>query len=240
LGEKPTPPELLDWLANELVRGEWRLKPIHRLIMTSSVYMQSTAWDQKRDDIDPDNHLLWRRAPRRLEAEILRDSIMNTAGSLNRELYGPSVKPWVSNDAIDTGSTKKWPTNVKDGPATWRRSIYVFMRRSMRLPFFEIFDVPDAMQSRGNREETTVATQALLLLNNEFVRDQTKHFAVRVTGHAGKDPRPIVEHAYWLALSRAPTPAEIDLGVEFLLSEGQSTESSCHLLFTLNEVIYVD
>ncbi|MFP6874898.1 MAG: DUF1549 and DUF1553 domain-containing protein [Verrucomicrobiales bacterium] len=254
VGDEPIHPELLDWLAGELVRGGWRLKPIHHLIMSSSVYMQNTQWDQKRHGINPGNDLLWRRQPRRLEAEILRDSIMNTAGTLNRNLYGPSVKPWVSNDAIKTGSTNKWPTNVKDGPGTWRRSIYVFMRRSMRVPFFEIFDVPDAMQSRGVREQTTVATQALLLLNNEFVRDQAVHFAARVVAAAkntaataeGVAPggdgnmRSIVEEAYWLALSRPPTREEIDLSIDLLGKDGQSIENFCHILFTLNEFVYVD
>ena len=237
VGDKPTHPGLLDWLAGELIRADWRLKPIHRLIMTSAVYTQDTAWDKKRHGIDPGNKLLWRRQPRRLQAEILRDSIMNTAGSLNRQLFGPSIKPWVSKDAIKTGSTNKWPTNVKDGPKTWRRSIYVFMRRSMRVPFFETFDVPDAMSSRGVREKTTVATQALLLMNNEFVRKQAELFARRLEG---KEPRIAVEEAYWLALSRQPTEEEIKLSLELINSEGQSLANFCHILFTLNEFIYVD
>jgi len=240
VGDKPTHPELLDWLAGELVRAGWRLKPIHRLIMTSAVYTQDTTWDEKRHGIDPDNKLLWRRQPRRVQAEILRDSIMNTAGTLNRQLFGPSIKPWVSKDAIKTGSTNKWPTNVKDGPKTWRRSIYVFMRRSMRVPFFETFDVPDAMSSRGVREKTTVATQALLLMNNEFVRKQAEHFAARLGRLEDKDPRVAVEEAYWLALSRKPTEEEIKLSLELINSEGQSLANFCHILFTLNEFIYVD
>ncbi len=240
LGEKPTHPKLLDWLARELIRHDWRLKTIHRLILRSAVYTQSTKWDRARHEIDPENSLIWRRRPRRLEAEILRDSIMNTAGTLNRTLYGPSIKPWVSNDAINTGSTNKWPTNVKDGPNTWRRSVYVFMRRSMRVPFFETFDTPDAMSSRGKREETTVPTQALLLLNNEFVRGQAAHFAKRVSPNEGEDRARIVENAYWLAFSRAPTDDEREMGVEFISSEGQSVENFCHLLLTLNEFIYVD
>ena len=240
VGDRPSHPALLDWLAGELIRAGWRLKPIHHLIMTSAVYMQNTTWDRERHDIDPDNQLLWRRRPQRLQAEILRDSIMNTAGTLNRQLFGPSVKPWVSNDAIKTGSTNKWPTNVKDGPGTWRRSIYVFMRRSMRVPFFETFDVPDAMQSRGVREETTVATQALLLLNNEFVRAQAKQFAARLERLEAKEHRSIVEHAYWLALSRAPTQRELDLSLGLLESKGQSVTDFCHILFALNEFIYVD
>mgnify|MGYP002819159480 FL=1 len=215
--------------------------------MTSATYMQSTRWDHRRNELDPGNQLLWRRQPQRLEAEILRDSIMHTAGTLNRKLYGPSIKPWVSSDAIKTGSTNKWPVNVKDGPATWRRSIYVFMRRSMRVPFFETFDVPDAMQSRGVREQTTVPTQALLLLNNKFVRNQAGHFASRVVNAVGElDPgnpdrlRAIVEEAYWLALSRSPTETEITLGSGLLSEDGQSVENFCHILLTLNEFAYVD
>ena len=241
VGEKPTHPELLDWLAKELISKDWKIKSIHKLIMKSSTYMQTVKWDQSRYEIDPENKLFWRKEPRRLEGEIIRDSIMNTAGTLNRKMFGPSVKPWVSKDAINTGSTNKWPVNVKDGPDTWRRSIYVFMRRSMRVPFFEVFDVPDGMQSRGVRELTTVPTQALMLMNNQFVRDQASHFANRIRKAVGNDNlKHIVEEAYWLALSRSPTNEELSSSVELLSTEGQSLENFCHILFTLNEFCYVD
>ena len=241
VGEKPSHPELLGWLAGELIRTGWSLKSMHRLIMSSAVYRQGTQWDEKRHAIDPENKLLWRRNPRRMEGEIIRDSIMNSAGTLNRKMYGPSVKPWVSKDAINTGSTNKWPVNVKDGPATWRRSIYVFMRRSMRVPFFEVFDVPDSMQSRGVRELTTVPTQALMLLNNKFVRGQADHFAARIKESVdASDKRSVIEEAYWLALSRAPTEEEVRLSSELLAKEGQSIENFCHIIFTLNEFSYVD
>ena len=241
VGEKPTHPELLDWLAQELINKDWKIKSIHKLIMKSSTYMQTLKWDQPRYEIDPENKLFWRKEPRRLEGEIIRDSIMNTAGTLNRKMFGPSVKPWVSKDAINTGSTNKWPVNVKDGPDTWRRSIYVFMRRSMRVPFFEVFDVPDGMQSRGVRELTTVPTQALMLMNNQFVRDQASHFSNRIRKAVGNDNlKHIVEEAYWLALSRSPTDEELSSSVELLSTEGQSLENFCHILFTLNEFCYVD
>ena len=241
VGEKPTHPELLDWLAQELINKDWKIKSIHKLIMKSSTYMQTVKWDQPRYEIDPENKLFWRKEPRRLEGEIIRDSIMNTAGTLNRKMFGPSVKPWVSKDAINTGSTNKWPVNVKDGPNTWRRSIYVFMRRSMRVPFFEVFDVPDGMQSRGVRELTTVPTQALMLMNNQFVRDQASHFSNRIRNAVGNDNlKHIVEEAYWLALSRSPTDEELSSSVELLSTEGQSLENFCHILFTLNEFCYVD
>ena len=241
VGEKPSHPQLLEWLSAELIRKDWSLKDMHRLIMLSAVYRQGTQWDEKRHAIDPGNKLLWRKRPRRMEGEIIRDSIMNSAGTLNRKMYGPSVKPWVSNDAIRTGSTNKWPANVKDGPATWRRSIYVFMRRSMRVPFFEIFDVPDAMQSRGVREQTTVPTQALMLLNNEFVRAQAGRFASRIKESIDpSEKRSVIEEIYWSALSRPPTEEEVKLSSELLAKEGQSIENLCHILFTLNEFSYVD
>ncbi|MDC0200817.1 DUF1549 and DUF1553 domain-containing protein [Verrucomicrobia bacterium] len=241
VGEKPSHPELLEWLAGELIRTGWNLKSMHRVIMSSAVYRQGTQWDEKRHAIDPENKLLWRRTPRRMEGEIIRDSLMNSAGTLNRKMYGPSVKPWVSKDAINTGSTNKWPVNVKDGPATWRRSIYVFMRRSMRVPFFEVFDVPDSMQSRGVRELTTVPTQALMLLNNKFVRGQANHFAARIKEAVDvSDKRSVIEEAYWSALSRSPTEEEVKLSSELLAKEGQSIENFCHILFTLNEFSYVD
>jgi hypothetical protein len=241
VGEKPSHPELLEWLAGELIRTDWNLKAMHRLIMSSAVYRQGTQWDENRHAIDPENKLLWRMKPRRMEGEIIRDSIMSSAGTLNRKMYGPSIKPWVSKDAINTGSTNKWPVNVKDGPATWRRSIYVFMRRSMRVPFFEVFDVPDSMQSRGVRELTTVPTQALMLLNNKFVRGQANHFAARIKESVdASDKRSVIEEAYWVALSRAPTDEEVKLSSELLAKEGQSIENFCHVLFTLNEFSYVD
>ena len=118
----------------------------------------------------------------------------------------------------------------------------------MRVPFFETFDVPDAMQSRGVREKTTVATQALLLLNNQFVRQQAAHFAERVKEASKAHPnenlpgqlRAIVEEAYWLAFSRKPTETEIALGTELMSEEGQTIENFCHILLTLNEFVYVD
>jgi len=118
----------------------------------------------------------------------------------------------------------------------------------MRVPFFETFDVPDAMQSRGVREKTTVATQALLLLNNQFVRQQAAHFAKRVMGLTKasatnplpEEQRDIVEESYWLAFSRKPTETEIKLGVELMSQEGQTVENFCHTLLTLNEFSYVD
>ena len=114
------------------------------------------------------------------------------------------------------------------------------MRRSMRVPFFETFDVPDAMQSRGAREQTTVSTQALLLLNNAFVRGQAEQFSQRLTTPADRGPREMVEEAYWLTLSRPPTEHELELSVQLLAGQDQTVANFCHILFTLNEFLYVD
>jgi hypothetical protein len=244
LGELPTHPELLDWLAGELIRSGWQLKHLHKLIVTSAVYKQDTTWDNERGALDPQNRLFWRRRPLRLEAEILRDAILNSAGTLNRSQRGPSVKPWISPDAIATGSTAKWPTDVEDGPATWRRSVYIFTRRSMRVPFLEVFDAPDVMASIGRRDETTVAPQALFVLNNPFVRAQAEHFARRVRLIAREDSRAAVAWVYWLALSRPPSDDELRLSFEFLTADRVGNEDGlvdlCHAIWTLNEFIYVD
>ena len=110
----------------------------------------------------------------------------------------------------------------------------------MRVPFFETFDVPDAMQSRGSREQTTVSTQALLLLNNAFVRGQAEQFAGRLAKTGKTEPRQMVEEAYWLTLSRPPTEHEVELSVELLAGKDQTIANFCHILFTLNEFLYVD
>ncbi|MEM7233454.1 MAG: DUF1553 domain-containing protein, partial [Planctomycetota bacterium] len=232
-------PRLLDWLAATLIAYDWNLKPLHRLIMSSAVYRQDTSDNGKDYGRDPENIYLARWTPRRLEAESIRDSILHAAGTLNTKIGGPSVKPWISRDAIETGSTKKWPVNVKDGPKTWRRAIYIFMRRSMRMPFLEVFDTPDAMSSRGKRVTTTVAPQALLLLNNRFVREHAEKFAAAISKEASDD-KASVERAYWRALSRAPSSNELELSLEFIRSEGQSLANLCHALMTLNEFVYVD
>ena len=222
-GAPPTHPELLDYLARRLVEGGWKLKPIHRLIMTSAVYMQSAAADANQLKVDPENQWLARRRPLRLPAEIVRDSLLAVSGCLNRQFYGASVKPWIPSDAISTGSTKKWPENVKDGPDTWRRSVYIYAKRSMLMPMMQAFDFPDCTKSSAVRNTTTIAPAALLLMNNEFIRDQAKHFAERVekkSAAAGSEQQ--VREVYRIALSRAATAAELELGVAFLKNQALS------------------
>ncbi|HEV3027506.1 MAG TPA: DUF1553 domain-containing protein, partial [Planctomycetota bacterium] len=147
-GDPPSHPELLEWLASELVRGGWQLKPIHKLILTSGVFQQSTELAPGGSKKDPDNRLLWRRDPHRLEAEAIRDSLLAVGGLLDRRMYGPGT--------LDEGMT--------------RRSIYFFIKRSRLIPMMMVFDAPEPLVSQGGRPTTTIAPQALLFMNSPLVR----------------------------------------------------------------------
>jgi len=244
-GDKPSHPELLDYLAQELIRSGWRLKTIHRMIVTSAAYRLSTRVDENAAKVDPDNRLLSRRRPMRIEAEILRDSILAVSGSLNRQMYGPGVRPPIPPEATLTRSRDKWPKDAVDGPETWRRSVYIFNKRAIRYPWLETFDAPDGILSCGLRVPTTVPTQSLALLNDSFVRKQADIFAARLVALAPVSSRERVERAYQIALGRRPSPAELDHSLTFLSAPEGGTEIDrltdfSHTLITLNEFFYVD
>ena len=260
-GEPPTHPELLDWLAAELVRSGWRLKSLHKLILMSAVYQQSAAYDERRAKLDPGNRLWWRREPVRLEAEVLRDSILSVSGALNRTLYGPPVKPRMDPDAIVFADARydQWPKDVKEGPATWRRSIYIFTKRSNLFPFLQTFDAPRAIGSCSRRDLTTVPTQGLALLNDAFMREQARLFAERVLWESAADPASRVAGVYALALGRKPNANESGKATAFVKDQAKqyqddlgsdSTSLSrssvsaltdfCQVLLASNEFSYVD
>jgi len=260
-GEAPTHPELLDWLASELIRSGWQLKRLHKLILMSAVYQQSGAYDENRAKVDPANRLWWRREPVRLEAEILRDSILSVSGTLNRKLYGPAVKPHMDPDAIYNADARydQWPKDVKEGPATWRRSIYVFTKRSNLFPFLQTFDAPRAIGSCARRDVTTVPTQGLTLLNDAFMREQAWLFAERVLWESGADTLSRVTRAYELALGRKPNQIELRKAAAFLKDQAKqyqddlgsdSTSPSrsavsaitdfCQVLLASNEFSYIN
>ncbi len=234
-GDRPSHPELLDWLAGELIRNGWRLKPLHKLIMTSAVYMQGASHDEAKAGVDPENRLWWHRRAVRLEAEAIRDAMLAVSGCLNPERGGPGVHPWVHPDAIATGSTHKWPEGVKDGPETWRRSVYVFVKRSVVMPMFEAFDVTDATASCARRATTTTPPQALALLNNAFVRDQAGHFAERLRREAGVSPVAQIVRAYQLALARPPGQQELDASLDFLKQQAGRYEQDARRVATEDE-----
>jgi hypothetical protein len=220
-GERPTHPELLDWLAGEFIRGGWKLKPIHKLIMTSAVYTQASEPNTAGLKLDPKNHLYGRYPTRRLEAEAVRDAILAASGSLDPTMYGPGT--------LDQSSP--------------RRSVYLTVKRSNLIPFLQLFDAPEAIQSTGRRQATTAATQALALMNSPFVRQRAEKLAQLVKPKTPMELARSVEDAYLRAVGRRPAPAERDRVVEFIRATPASDlalADFCQALLCSNEFVYVD
>lgn len=225
-GEAPTHPELLDYLASELIKNGWQLKPIHKLIMTSAVYMQSNQVNPENLKIDPQNRLWWRHPTRRLEAEAIRDNLLAVSGTLDLKMFG---------------------VGTLDGNSP-RRSIYLTVKRSQMIPLLQMFDVPEALQSIGERSVTTVPTQSLAFMNSPFVRGAAQKLAVRVRAKSDVDS---IENAYLIALGRYPSDGERNRMRSFIEQQTESYGKSpqareqavvdfCQVLLCLNEFIYVD
>ena len=226
LGSRPSHPRLLDWLAAQLIRGGWKIKPIHRLILGSSTYRQSSARELAAAAEDTDNNLLWEYRPRRLEAEIIRDHLLSVAGVLRNDMFGRS---------ISIGNYKK---SEDDRPESWRRSIYLQVHRAVRHPTLSLFDPPDSERSDGARTSASSPESALFALNAPFLWTLSSHFAKRIEKEAGEDMVNRIEHAYMLALCRPPRENEIEIGLQFLRS-GNTLTDYAHMIFGLNEFIYV-
>jgi hypothetical protein len=252
-GDRPSHPELLDWLATEFVKRGWSWKAMHRLILLSNTYRQSSSFNEQAAALDPENRLLWRMNPRRLEAEPLRDSILAVSGKLNPEMFGPGIYPRIDPDVINTGSRPRWPLNAKDDHDVWRRSVYIFVKRSVILPLIEVFDCPATVVSGPSRAVSTVSPQALALMNNEFVLRQARFFAERAAKEAGADKRAQVIRAFEIALNRRPNAKEIEWSLSFLKSQAEGyargkdeePETSalrdfCHAIINLSEFVYID
>jgi hypothetical protein len=257
-GDRPSYPELIEWLAADLVSHGWKLKRLHRMILLSATYRQSAAFDAAKAKIDPDNRFLWRMRPRRLEAEVLRDAMLVAGGVMYRKMYGPAFKPPIPADAMVARNLQSpYPKNVREGAEERRRSVYMFHKRVIPYPLFQAFDAPDAQQCTGRRNVTTVAPQALALLNDPFVRTRAGDFANRLLKDTDGDPARVIDRAYQLAFGRPPTKSERDAGVEFLAQQNrersardpkqprdeirrQALTDYCQVLFGLNEFIYVD
>ncbi len=180
MGEPPSHPELLDWLAVEFVERGWSMKAMHKLMLTSAAYQMASIDMQANMAIDPENRLLWRMPRVRLEAEIIRDQILAVSGSLDQTVGGPSIFPYIDPDLFEKSSNRDWRGKPDSDPTTWRRSLYVFSKRSIRYPMFETFDQPNLVNSTDRRNRTTIAPQALILMNNPMVRFQAGQFAERV------------------------------------------------------------
>ncbi len=217
-GEKPSHPELLDWLARRFIADGWSLKKMHRLMLTSAAYRQSSTADAERLAADRENKFVWRFAPRRLEAEIIRDSLLGVSGLLDRRMYGPGT--------LDANQR--------------RRGIYFTVKRSQLVPMLQVFDCPDALSGLAERSATTIAPQALLLLNNDLVRLAADGLAKRAEGAT---PEARIRKACELALGRVPDPAEIDAGMAFVNARGgdeAAWRDYCQVLLCLNEFVFVE
>jgi hypothetical protein len=226
-GARPTHPELLDYLAGELIRSEWRLKPVHRLILESAAYQQGGAFDEARAAADPDNRLWWRVPPRRLEGETIRDAILEVGGTRDPRMFGPG--------SLDENQP--------------RRSIYFMVKRSQLIPVMTVFDAPEPLVSQGSRSSTTVAPQALALMNHAPFRRAARGLALRL---AEKPIEDAVSEAYGLCLSRPPTGDELSAAVDFIRRQEsayaagsaldareRAVSDFTHVLFCLNEFLYL-
>jgi hypothetical protein len=235
-GERPTHPELLDWLASEFVERGWSVKAMHRLMLNSRAYRMSS--DDRPDGVaaDPENRLLWRQARTRLEGEVLRDSILAVAGTLDTRIGGPGIHPYIDPSLWAGSSGRTWPGKPNTDPETWRRSVYIFQKRTIQVPMMELFDAPNGIVSCARRNRSTIATQALILMNNDFVLDQAKRFAARLEREAGDDRAAQVNLAFELALSRPPSAKELAESTAFLKS-GSLTDFA-QTIFSLNEFSY--
>ncbi len=222
-GEAPSHPELLDYLAAELIRNGWKLKPIHKLIVTSAAYQQSSARDEAKAKADPENKFVWRQPVRRLQAEVIRDSILAVGGRLNTTMYGAG-------------------TLSEESP---RRSIYFTMKRSKLIPSLVVFDAPDGTTAVGDRPNTTVAPQALHLMNNVHVRAAAYGLAKRASNDGKATDTESVTGAYKIALCREPSKDELADALAFLKPHtGAARETAladlCQVLFCLNEFLYAE
>jgi hypothetical protein len=238
MGEKPSHPELLDWLAVEFVERGWSIKAMHRLMMTSEAYQMSTTDIAANLKADPENRLFWRMPRQRLEGEIIRDQMLAVAGTLDPTLGGPNVFPYIDPDLFEKSSKRDWPGKPDDDPSTWRRSLYVFSKRSIRYPFFETFDQPNLVNSVDRRNRSTVAGQALILMNNAAVVVQARKFAERLGRDAGPDAAAQVTRGFQLALGRPPDKDELAQSVAFVTGSERGLAEFCHVLFNLNEFVY--
>lgn len=239
MGMRPTHPELLDYLANEFVASGFRMKPIHRLILLSNTYQQASAANPPKlaTEKDPANKLLWQFPRRRLDAEQLRDTMLAASGMLNSRRFGPSVIVPIEPELVNLlYKPSQWAV-TPDASEHMRRSIYVFHKRNMRLPFLEVFDSPDALLSCARRESSTHAPQGLELLNGTVTQQVSEAMAKRLAKEAGPSRSKQIDHAFRLALSRPPNQKEREASLRFLSSS--PLREFALALFASNDFLYV-
>ena len=265
-GTAPSHPALLDWLATEFVARGWGLKTMHRLLVSSATYRQSSTPEPQARDDDPENSLFTRMTRRRLEGEAVRDALLAVSGRLDERVGGPSVFPELPPGVQTRGG---WTVSTAEADRN-RRSVYVFVRRNLKYPMFDAFDSPDTNTTCPERNVTVNAPQALMLLNSGLVLGEARSFAGRLLATADdrNDPAALVTAAYRLAFGRVPTPDELSKGSAFLQDQpgllsaraddpkaldlpepmpdsygparGAALVDYCHVLLNLNEFVFVD
>jgi hypothetical protein len=232
-GGRPSHPELLDWLAAELVEHGWSLKHIQRLILTSATYQQSSRFDAKANAADGSDRLLWRFLPRRLEAEPLRDAILAVSGRLDLRMGGPGFDLFAPN----TNYVKVYATKTKFEAGDFRRMVYQNKPRSELDTLFGAFDCPDAGQIQPRRTVSTTPLQALNLLNSAFLLEQSAALAGRLQREAGPAVPAQIQRAYTLAFARPAEPDEIAAAEKLIGAHG--LPAFCRALYNANEFITI-
>ena len=257
MGEPPIHPELLDWLAGELQDKGWSLKHLHRLIVTSAAYRRSSQWDETAARVDPENTLLWRFTPHRLEAEPIRDAVLAVSGNLNHTFGGPSVMPPIEKAVLAGQSRPGNGWTVSSPHEAARRSVYVHVKRTLRLPELELNDAADPNDACPRRPVTTTAPQALSMINARFMHDQARLFAQRLIKERSTDRDAQIQRAFELALERPARPAELVDAKAFLAEHeemvrqrpaekdrldpaGEALRAFCLILLNANEFVSID
>ncbi|MEP6755398.1 MAG: PSD1 and planctomycete cytochrome C domain-containing protein [Chthonomonadales bacterium] len=247
-GSKPTHPELLDWLAGEFVNGGWKMKPLHKMILMSSAYRMSSTAEKTALAKDPENDLFWRFDMRRLQAEELRDSILAVNGSLNPKMFGPSIYTTIPKEVLAGQSMPGagWGHSTPEEEA--RRSVYIYVKRSLITPIIAAFDGPETDFTCPVRFATTQPTQALSTLNSTFINESARMFRDNLAKNAGPDMEKQVKLALWRVMQREPNAKEIDRGIRMInstkeryhVSSDEAMLRFCVVALNLNEFIYLD
>ena len=241
MGQKPSHPEMLDYLANQFVAGGWKIKPMHKMLVMTNAYRQSShsPIEKAAEEVDPENKLLWRYERRRLEAEEMRDSMLAASGLLNNKMGGPGVIVPVEKELVNfLYKPSQW--SVTQGEKEHdRRSVYLLAKRNLRLPFMEVFDAPDLQSSCARRESSTHAPQALELLNGDMSNRMAQALAARLEREAGADASKRVSLAYLLTAGREPSAKERELALAYLKSNSSLREFALTML-NLNAFLYVE
>ncbi|HYI93723.1 MAG TPA: DUF1549 and DUF1553 domain-containing protein [Bryobacteraceae bacterium] len=244
MGTPPSNRDLLDYLGNQFVAGGWKLKPIHKMILMSNAYRQSSISPIEKIAMkkDANNDLLWKFSHRRLEAEELRDSMLAISGRLNPKSGGPSVLVPIEPELVKMLKRPQYWVTTRDKSEHDRRTMYMIYKRNLRLPFLEVFDAPDILLSCARREQSTHAPQGLELLNGKTSNDLAAAFAQRLLKER-KTTAERIDYAWRLATSRRPTPAEKAMSLKFLGDKPEDPENLKEFalaVFNFNTFLYVN